>query len=165
MALRQIRREGDELLNKKSKPVKEITPSVLSLMDDMLETLRELNGLGLAAPQVGVLKRIIVIENEDELFEVINPEIVETDGTQTSNEACLSIPGLCGDVERPFKVVVKGLDRFGKEVTFQADDMMASAFSHEIDHLNGVLFIADAKNVKPLDREELERRKKKATKK
>jgi len=165
MALRQIRIEGDELLKKKSKPVKDITPSILSLMDDMLETLRDKNGLGIAAPQLGVLKRIVIVEDEEELFEVINPEIVEVEGTQTSNEACLSIPGLCGDIERPFKVVVKGLNRLGEGVEFAVDEMLASAFCHEIDHLDGVLFISGAKNLRPIDQEELKRRRKRAKKK
>ena len=165
MALRQLRFEGDDILKKKSKPIKEITPSVISLMDDMLETLRNKNGLGIAAPQLGVLKQIVIIEDEEELFEVINPEIVETEGTQMSNEACLSIPGLCGDIERPFRIVVRGIDREGYEVEIEADDMIASAFCHEIDHLNGVLFIDNAENIRPIDVEELKKRRKRAKKK
>ena len=165
MALRQIRLEGDELLNKKSKPVKEITASVLSLMDDMRDTLRDKNGLGIAAPQLGVLKRIVIVENEEELFEVINPEIIETEGTQTSNEAFLSIPGLCGDIERPFRIVIRGLDRQGEEIEIDVDDMIASAFCHEIDHLDGVLFVTGATNLRPIDQEELKRRRRKAKRK
>jgi len=164
MALRQIRKEGDELLTKKSKTVKEITPSILSLMDDMLDTLRDKNGLGIAAPQLGVLKRIVIIEDEEDLFEIINPEIITTEGNQTTNEACLSIPGLCGDIERPFRVVVKGLNRQGDEIEVDVEDMLASAFSHEIDHLEGVLFLQNATNIRPIDVDELKRRRKKAKK-
>ena len=159
MGIRQIRKEGDEILKKKCKPVKEITPAVLNLLDDMIETLRNVKALGIAAPQVGALKRIAVIEHEEDLYELINPEIIEKDGSQVCNEACLSIPGLCGDIDRPFKITVQAQNRLGETYTIDVDDFLASAFCHEIDHLNGVLFIDSATNVQPLEPEQLEERR------
>jgi len=147
MALRQLRLDGDPILHKTAKPVKEITPSTLTLLDDMLETMHEKNGVGLAAPQVGILRRIAIIEHEDVLYELINPTIVSTEGTQTCNEACLSIPGKSGDIERPFKMVIEAMNRTGETVTHTVDDFLASAFSHELDHLDGVLYTAKATNV------------------
>lgn len=140
MALRQIRKDGDEVLRKKSKEVKEITPSVLTLLDDMVETMYEAEGVGLAAPQVGILKRIVVIDIGDEIIELINPEIIEKDGEQIGPEGCLSIPGLTGEVKRPQTVKVKALNRNGEEVILEGEGLLARAFCHEIDHLNGVLF-------------------------
>jgi len=160
MGLRQIRKEGDEILRKKSKSVKEITPQTVALIDDMIETLRSINGVGLAAPQVGVLKRIIVVEHEDDFYELINPEIVESDGNQVANEACLSVPGRCGDVDRPYKLTVQALNRDGQEYTVSVDDFMASAFCHELDHLDGVLFLDKATNVQFITQEQLEERRK-----
>ena len=151
MAIRQIRQEGDSMLTKKSRPVKEITPTILALMDDMLETLRAHDGIGLAAPQIGSLKRIAIIENEGELYELINPEIVEQKGEQISNEACLSIPGRCGDISRPKKLTVRALNRSGEEITVNIDGLLVSAFCHEIDHLDGVLFTHKAINISLID--------------
>ena len=159
MAIRQIRHGGDDILKKKCKPVKEITPAVLGLLDDMVETLRHCDALGLAAPQVGALKRIAVIQDEDKLYELINPEITYSDGNQSCNEACLSVPGVCGDIDRPFEITVTAMDRSGKEYKLTVDDYLASAFCHEIDHLNGVLFTDNAKALQPISESELIKRK------
>ncbi|MBM7685506.1 peptide deformylase [Defluviitalea raffinosedens] len=140
MALRQIRKDGDEILRKKSKEVKEITPSILTLLDDMAETMYHAEGVGLAAPQVGVLKRIVVIDVGDGIIELINPEIIEEEGEQIGAEGCLSIPGLSGEVKRPQRVKVKALNRHGEEIILEGEGLLAVAFCHEIDHLNGVLF-------------------------
>jgi len=159
MGLRQIRQQGDEILGKKAKIVKEVTPSILTLLDDMKETMDSKDGVGIAAPQVGMLKRIIVVAHEDEFYEMINPEIIETEGEQVCNEACLSIAGLCGDIDRPMKVTIKATDRNGEEFTVTGEEFMASVFCHEMDHLDGVLFTDKATNIKPLDDEEREARK------
>ncbi|HHW66765.1 MAG: peptide deformylase [Epulopiscium sp.] len=140
MALRQIRKDGDEILRKKSKEVKEITPSILTLLDDMAETMYHAEGVGLAAPQVGVLKRIVVIDIGDGIIELINPEIIEEEGEQIGAEGCLSIPGLSGEVKRPQRVKVKALNRHGEEIILEGEGLLSVAFCHEIDHLNGVLF-------------------------
>lgn len=140
MALRQIRKDGDEILRKKSKEVKEITPSILTLLDDMAETMYHAEGVGLAAPQVGVLKRIVVIDVGDGIIELINPEIIEEEGEQIGAEGCLSIPGLSGEVKRPQRVKVKALNRHGEEIILEGEGLLSVAFCHEIDHLNGVLF-------------------------
>jgi len=142
MAIRLIVKEPDEVLHKTAKEVTKITPNVQKLMDDMAETMYDAEGVGLAAPQVGILKRIIVIDVGDEngLIAMINPEIVERDGEQLGPEGCLSIPGLNGDVRRAMTVTVKGLNRAGEEFTVTGSGLLARAFQHEIDHLNGVLF-------------------------
>jgi len=140
MALRQIRKDGDEILRKKSKEVKEITPSILTLLDDMAETMYHAEGVGLAAPQVGVLKRIVVIDIGDGIIELINPEIIEEEGEQIGAEGCLSIPGLSGEVKRPQRVKVKALNRHGEEIILEGEGLLSVAFCHEIDHLNGALF-------------------------
>jgi len=159
MAIRTIRKEGDDILRKKSKPVKDLSPATVALIDDMLETMRSLDGVGIAAPQVGALKRIVLIEFEDELYELINPEIIESDGNQVCSEACLSVPGRCGDVDRPFKVTVQATNRQGEITTVTVDDFMASVFCHEMDHLDGVLFLDKATNVQLITNEQMERRK------
>lgn len=142
MAIRLIVKEPDEVLHKTAKEVTKITPNVQKLMDDMAETMYDAEGVGLAAPQVGILKRIIVIDVGDEngLVAMINPEIVERDGEQLGPEGCLSIPGLNGDVRRAMTVTVKGLNRDGEEFVVTGSGLLARAFQHEIDHLNGVLF-------------------------
>lgn len=159
MALRQIRLQGDELLTKKAKPVKEITPAILQLLDDMKETLDTKEGVGIAAPQVGVLRRIAIVAHEEEFYELINPEIIEQEGTQRVNEACLSVDGLCGDLERPMHVVIKALDRHGEEYIVEGEEFMASVFCHELDHLDGVLYTDKATNIRPLDEEERRKRR------
>lgn len=141
MALRTLRLENDEILRKKSKPVKEINDKILQLLDDMTETLHSKNGVGLAAPQVGVLKRVVIIEVEDgALYELINPEILETRGSQLKTEGCLSLPGLAGIVERPEYVKAKALDRNGNEIIVEGEELLAIAFCHETDHLDGILY-------------------------
>ena len=148
MALRKIRTIGDEILNKKSREVGEINDSIIALLDDMLETLRERDGVGLAAPQVGVLRRVAVVEYEDELFEMINPKIVDSEGEQTCSEACLSVPGKVGDIERPMSVVIEATDRNGDLYEIEADEFLASVFCHELDHLDGVLYLENATNIR-----------------
>ena len=154
MALRNIVEEGDPVLRKTSKEVKEITPRTLQLLDDLAETMRAAEGVGLAAPQVGVLRRIAVVEADDELYELINPEIVLTEGDQFDDEGCLSVPGKAGKVHRPAYVEVNSLNRSGEEVTYEAEGLLARAFCHEIDHLNGVLYIDKAEDVRFLEEEE-----------
>ena len=141
MALLNIRTEGDEILRKKCRPVEEITPRVLQLLDDMRETLRHANGAGLAAPQVGVLRRIVVIECEPgEVIELINPKIIAYSGEQEEAEGCLSIPGRFGVTHRPAHVTVRALNRKGETVDYTGSDLLARCFCHELDHLDGILF-------------------------
>lgn len=141
MAIRNILKDGDPTLRKKSRIVDKIDHRVLTLIDDMVETMNYAEGIGLAAPQVGVLKRIIVIDVGEGVIELINPEIIETCGDQTETEGCLSIPGVTGEVVRPKFVKVRGLNRHGKTVEMEGKDLLARAFCHEIDHLDGILFI------------------------
>lgn len=142
MALRIIVKDPDPVLREKSKPVPKITPNIHKLLNDMAETMYDAEGVGLAAPQVGVLKRVIVMDVGDEhgLIELINPEVIGQEGEQFGPEGCLSIPGLTGDVRRAQKVKVKGLDRDGKEIVIEGTDLLARCILHEVDHLNGVLF-------------------------
>ncbi|MDR2648512.1 MAG: peptide deformylase [Clostridiales bacterium] len=147
MALRNIRSYTDSLLRKKSKRVKAFDGRLHILLDDMLQTMRSANGLGLAAPQVGVLKRAVIIEYEDTLFELINPEIVESKGVQSRTEACLSVPGKNGLVERPAYVKIKAQNRNGEEITAEGEELLAVAFSHELDHLDGILYTDKATEV------------------
>jgi peptide deformylase len=144
MALRKIRLWDDPLIRKKSKPVKEVTNKIKILLDDMHDTLIHADGLGLAAPQVGVLKRIVIIEYEDRLYELINPEIIESSGTQRRTEGCLSIPGKNGLVERPAYVKVRAQDRDGNEIIVDGEELLAVALCHELDHLDGVLYMDKA---------------------
>ncbi len=142
MALLKIVKEGDDLLRKTSRPVTEITPRILQLLDDMADTMRHANGVGLAAVQVGVLRRVVVIEVEEgELIELINPEIIAADGEQFGQEGCLSVPGKWGKVRRPDKVTVRALNRRGEEVEHHGKGLLARAFCHELDHLDGKLYI------------------------
>ena len=140
MAFRQLRWYGDELLRKRAKPVTEITDKIIILLDDMLDTMRHYDGVGIAAPQVGALRRIVLIEYEENLYELINPVIVESEGMQTNDEACLSLPGKVGTVERPAKIVIEYINREGETVKLKADDTLAVAICHEIDHLEGILY-------------------------
>ncbi len=142
MAIRNIRTEEDPLLRKISRPVKNINDNIKILLDDMKDTLQMQNGLGIAAPQVGILKRVIlVIDNDDNLIEIINPQILESSGSQVNQEGCLSVRNVRGEVERPEFVKVKGLDRDGNEFIIDGDKRLATVLSHEIDHLDGILFI------------------------
>ncbi|MBE6693778.1 MAG: peptide deformylase [Ruminococcaceae bacterium] len=146
MAKLQIRKLGDEALRKVCRPVETITPRVHRLLDDMVETMRDANGCGLAAPQVGILRRIVVIEVEEgQVIELINPKIVAYSGEQEAEEGCLSIPNRWGTTKRPMHVTVRALDRNGKEIELTGSDLLARAFCHELDHLDGKLFIDIAK--------------------
>lgn len=140
MAIRNIVKLGDEILTKKCREVKNIDDRIICLIDDMLETLKLSGGVGLAAPQVGVLKRIAVVDTGDTILELINPEILYTEGEQTDAEGCLSYPGKYGMVTRPRIVKIKALDRNGNEYEYTGEDLTARAFCHEIDHLDGHFF-------------------------
>ncbi len=145
MAKLQIRKLGDEALRKSCRPVDAITPRVLTLLDDMLETMRAANGVGLAAPQVGILRRIVVIEVEPgEVYELINPKIIAFSGEQEGQEGCLSVPGQWGIVKRPMNVTVRALNRHGETVEITGQDLLARCFCHELDHLDGTLYIDKA---------------------
>ncbi len=156
MALRNIVKDGDPVLRKKSRPVAEVTDRIRTILDDMADTMHASNGVGLAAPQVGVLRRMFVVQVDDEmLYELINPEIVETDGEQYGEEGCLSVAGYIGLVHRPEHVRIKGLDRNGQPVEYEGEGLLARAFMHEYDHLDGVLYTDKADNVHiPQDDEE-----------
>lgn len=140
MALRKIRTEGDPVLNKISRPVKEMTSRNLDLISDMLETMYDACGVGLAAPQVGVLKRIVVIDVGEGPIVLINPEIIETAGEQTGEEGCLSVPGMSGQVTRPNYVKVKALNIHMEEQIYEGEELLARAFCHELDHLDGHMY-------------------------
>ena len=136
MATRKIRIDGDSILRKICKPVTEMTPRLSQLIDDMFDTMYEANGVGLAAPQVGIVKRIVVIDIGDKNpLTLINPEIIETSGEQTGDEGCLSLPGKVGQVTRPMRVVCKALDRDMNEITVTGEGLLARAICHEADHL------------------------------
>ena len=157
MAIRAIRVMGDGVLNKKCKEVKSVNDRTQVLIDDMIDTMREANGVGLAAPQVGVLKRIVVIEIEPEnVYVLINPVILEQDGEQEGYEGCLSVPGKSGIVKRPNHVVVKAFDRYMNEYTLEGEGLMARAICHECAHLEGELYV-DLVEGELMDNEELER--------
>ena len=143
MAIRTIREEGDEILRKKSREVEKIDEKIIELIDDMFETMHKYNGVGLSAVQVGILKRIIVIDTgeEGEKFALINPEIIKTKGEQTVEEGCLSFPNKFGKTIRPCEVTAIGLNEKGEKVKIKAKELLAQAICHEIDHLNGELFI------------------------
>ena len=140
MALRTIRVEGDEVLTKVSRPVDKMTPRIHDLITDMLDTMYEAMGVGLAAPQVGILKRIVVIDIGEGPIVLINPEILETSGEQTGEEGCLSVPGMAGQVTRPNYVKVKALDEDMNEVEYEGEGLLARAFCHELDHLDGHMY-------------------------
>lgn len=140
MAIRNIREDGDPILRKKARPVTEFNERLFELLDDMAETMYEAPGVGLAGPQVGVLRRVVVMDVGDGLLELINPEITKTEGEQTGEEGCLSLPGLCGLVKRPMSVVVKAQNREGKWCIYKGEELKARCFCHEIDHLDGILY-------------------------
>ena len=141
MALRQIVKIGEPVLRKKSKVVKEINDRLIDLLDDMADTMYEADGVGLAAPQVGILKRVVVVDIGDGLIELINPEIIEAEDEYLDNEGCLSVPGESGDVLRPYRVKVRALNRFGETIEIEGEELLARAFCHEIDHLDGILYV------------------------
>ncbi len=142
MAIRNIREFGDEVLNKKCKEIKEMTPRIKDLIEDMLETMYDSNGVGLAAPQVGILKRVVVIDvTGEDPYILINPRILETGGEQTGQEGCLSLPGRYGVVTRPNYVKAEALDVNMKPIIVEGTELLARAICHEIDHLDGHLFV------------------------
>lgn len=141
MAIRNLRTEGDPILRKVSKEVTEITPKIHELIDDMLETMYETNGVGLAAPQVGVLKRIVVIDVGDGPLVMLNPEIVDQKGSQTGDEGCLSVPGKAGQVTRPNEVTARFMGEDGEWYEVDGTELLARAICHECDHLEGKLYI------------------------
>ena len=154
MALRNILEKGDETLTKRCRPITDFNARIHELLDDMRETLKNSGGVGLAAPQVGVLRRaVLVLETnveegqEEYVIELLNPEIVASEGEQTGPEGCLSVPGVYGLVTRPETVTVKAQDRFGKEFTVTGNGLTARAFCHEIDHLDGHLFLEKAERI------------------
>lgn len=140
MALRAIRVQGDSVLTKKSRTVDKMTPRIGELITDMLDTMYDAMGVGLAAPQVGILKRIVVIDVGEGPIVLINPEILETSGEQTGDEGCLSVPGMAGQVTRPNYVKVKALDVNMNEQIYEGEGLLARAFCHEIDHLDGKMY-------------------------
>ena len=140
MALRKIRTEGDPVLTKVSRPVTEMTPKLRTLIFDMLDTMYEEMGVGLAAPQVGILKRVVTIDVGDGPMVLINPEILETSGEQTGDEGCLSVPGMAGQVTRPNYVKVKAFDEDMQEFILEGEELLARAICHETDHLHGRLY-------------------------
>ena len=141
MAILNIVKEGDPILRKICRPVDEITPRTIQLLEDMKETLHKADGCGLAAPQVGVLRRIVLVEVEKgQLYELINPEIIAREGSQNELEGCLSLPGEWGITERPAKVTVRAMNRDGEIYEVSGEGLMARALCHELDHLDGVLY-------------------------
>ncbi|WP_438446754.1 peptide deformylase [Gorillibacterium sp. sgz5001074] len=159
MAIRFIVKDPDPVLREHAKPVPKITPNIHKLLDDMADTMYEAQGVGLAAPQIGILKRVIVMDCGEEhggLIELINPEIIAKEGEQLGPEGCLSIPGLQGDVRRAAKCTVKGWNRNGDEITVEGTELLARCIQHEVDHLNGVLFTDVAESVYRPEPEEQE---------
>lgn len=147
MAVLEVRKAGEKVLKEQALPVENIDRKIKKLLDDMAATMYEYDGAGLAAPQVGVSLRIIVVDNGEGLIELINPVIVDFQGTETATEGCLSIPGVFGEVERYSTVTVEGLNRYGKKIRVTGTELLGRALQHEIDHLNGVLFIDKAKSI------------------
>ncbi|MBQ7161543.1 MAG: peptide deformylase [Clostridia bacterium] len=154
MAILTIIKDGDPTLRKHSRPVTEITPRIIRLIDDMRDTLKKSGGVGLAAVQVGVLRRVVLVEDaEGKVLELINPEIIAREGEQHELEGCLSVPDKWGITDRPEKVTVRALDREGKEFTVSGEGLTARCFCHELDHLEGILF---SDHARMLTEEELE---------
>lgn len=155
MGLRNIMVEGDDVLRKRSREVTTVDDRIRMILDDMLETMRESDGIGIAAPQVGILRRMFIVEAEEgDVFEMINPEIIEMEGSFIGEEGCLSVPGVFGKVERPERIKVKGLDRYGNELICEAVDLKAVAICHELDHLEGVLFTDKATDLRKAGEDE-----------
>ncbi len=158
MALRNIVTEGDPILRKTCREITEITPRIRETLADMLETMRQEAGVGIAAPQVGVMRRMFIAEPEpDRVYYMINPVIYDEEGAQTADEGCLSVPGLIGTVERPEKIKIRALDLDGKEQEYEFEGFDARVMCHENDHLNGILYTDKAENVRqpePIEDEE-----------
>ena len=140
VAIRNIVKQGDSVLTKKCRPVEKFDSRLFELLDDMKETLAQSGGVGLAAPQVGVLKRVVVIDTGEKVVEFINPEVIKTKGVQQSIEGCLSCPDVWGITNRPMYATIKAQDRQGNEFTMDGEGLLAKAFCHECDHLEGILF-------------------------
>lgn len=141
MALRLIKLEGDPILRKKSRKVDNIDDRILTLLADMEETMKDADGVGLAAPQVGVLRRVVVVDIGDGILKIVNPEIIEKEGLDVDVEGCLSVPGLSGTVERPERIKLQYQNENNEEIELEATGLLARAICHEVDHLNGVLYI------------------------
>lgn len=141
MALRVIRQLGDEMLTKKCREIKEMTPRIKQLIDDMLETMYEADGVGLAAPQVGILKRVVVIDIGDGPIVLVNPRLLEYSGEQFGDEGCLSLPGKAGKVRRPYYVKIEAWNENMEHFEMEAEELLARAFCHEIDHLEGHMYV------------------------
>lgn len=153
MAIRNIRKDGDEILRKKSKEVDVINEKIRILLKDMADTLYKANGVGLAAPQVGVLKRVVVIDAGEGLLELVNPVLKSQSGQQCVVEGCLSVPGVWGEVNRPSHVVAEALNSAGEKIVIEGEGLLAQALCHEIEHLDGILF--KDKVIRFLDKDEL----------
>lgn len=141
MALREIRVQGDPVLGKVCKPILEVTPKIVELIDDMIETMYEANGVGLAAPQVGILKRLVVIDVGEGPIVMINPTIILAEGEQTGQEGCLSVPGKAGEVTRPNHVIARFYDEEMNECEVEGTELLARAICHELDHLDGHIYV------------------------
>lgn len=146
MAVRNIRQLGDEILTKKCREIKVLTPRIRLLIEDMLETMYEANGVGLAAPQVGVLKRVVVVDIGEGPIVLINPRLLESSGEQTGEEACLSVPGKYGIVTRPMHVKIEAWNEDMEHVVLEGDELLARAFCHEIEHLEGHMYVEKAED-------------------
>ena len=155
MAIRQLRKDGDPELRKKAAAVTRFASPLHRLIEDMIDTMNEAKGVGLAAPQIGISKRIIVIQDNDTIFEMVNPEIITSQGETIDIEGCLSCPGAYGEVSRAAEVEVKGKDRYGKDIQISGQALLARVLQHEIDHLDGILFLDKA--IRLLDPEELKK--------
>ena len=155
MAVREILQVGADVLREKSEPVKDFDINLLNLLQDMKDTLADSNGVGLAAPQIGVSKRIFVIDVEEGYYEFINPRILGTSGSQYGQEGCLSVKGMWGDVKRPNKVTVEAQDRYGKKFKVVARELFARCVCHENDHLDGILYIDKANNLREDDKKKM----------
>ncbi len=141
MALREIRLQGDPVLEKKCRPITEVTPRIIDLINDMIETMYEANGVGLAAPQVGILKRLVVIDVGEGPIVMINPTIILAEGEQTGSEGCLSVPGKAGQVTRPNHVIARFYDEEMNECEVEGTELLARAICHELDHLDGHMYL------------------------
>lgn len=154
MALRNIVEEGDPILRKKCREVGEVNERIQMILDDMVETMRSAQGVGLAAPQVGIMRRMFVAEpTPEEVYCFVNPEIISVEGEQEGEEGCLSVPGMAGTVVRPERIKIKGLDRYGKEKVYTFEGFHAVVMCHEFDHLEGILYTDKASDVHPVREE------------
>lgn len=151
MALRNIVLKGDQILRKECRKVDQVDDRIRMILDDMVETMRDANGVGLAAPQIGMMRSMFVAEPEQgEVYCFVNPEIINMEGVQTRDEGCLSVPGYTGTVQRPEKITIKGLNRSGQEITCEFQGFSAVVMCHEYDHLHGILYIDKAQNLREI---------------